>query len=292
MSKEVIDKLSDVLEAQTEHHGEFQRSLADVLKSHTEQIAAQVVMQQNMVAQQGTFQQGLVASNDEFQRSVAEVLQSLATQKWVQLGQHEGFLLSISEVLTGQEENQRLLTEQVRLLGEQMDSIRTSGDRRKERGTLTLKIYDGTTDADAHIVHYQSVGLTEKWSDNDKKTGFHRTLTGMALLWYERRVSTIHDDTWDILKEAFLQYFWSPTYESNWSEECLMRVQGPKELVWEYYTDKLLLIERSNPNFSEAEKVRVLHKGLRQGIIDCLMGHNHGTLSKLLKKSIAIESEG
>ena len=114
----------------------------------------------------------------------------------------------------------------------------------------------------------------------------------MALLWYERRVSTIHDDTWDILKEAFLQYFRSPTYESDWSEECLTRVQGPKELVREYYTDKLRLIERSNPNFSEAEKVRALHKGLRQGIKDCLMGHNHGTLAKLLKKSIAIESEG
>ena len=62
------------------------------------------------------------------------------------------------------------------------------------------------------------------------------------------------------------------TYKSNWSEECLMQEQGPKELVREYYTDKLRLIERSNPDFSEKEKVRALHKGFREEIKDKLTG--------------------
>ena len=83
------------------------------------------------------------------------------------------------------------------------------------RGVLTLKIYDGTTDADAHIRHYEAVGLTEGWTDEDLKLGFHRTLTGIAQSWYERRVSTFHDDAWEILREAFLRYFRSPTYKSD-----------------------------------------------------------------------------
>ena len=49
-----------------------------------------------------------------------------------------------------------------------------TGSRWKERGALTLKIYDGATDADAHIVHYESVGLKEGWSDDDLKSGFNR----------------------------------------------------------------------------------------------------------------------
>ena len=51
-----------------------------------------------------------------------------------------------------------------------------------------------------------------------------------------------------------------------------MQEQGPKELVREYYTDKLRLFERSNPGFSEKEKVRALHKGLREEIKDKLIG--------------------
>ena len=39
------------------------------------------------------------------------------------------------------------------------------------------------------------------------------------------------------------------------------------------------------------EKVRALHKGLREGIQDRLAGHNHETLAKLLKKAIVIETE-
>ena len=70
-------------------------------------------------------------------------------------------------------------------MGEQLNAMRTTGGKRKERGTLTLKIYNGTTDVDARIIHNESVGLMEGWSDDDLKTGFHRTLSGMALSWYE-----------------------------------------------------------------------------------------------------------
>ena len=80
-----------------------------------------------------------------------------------------------------------------------------------KREECSLKIFDGATDMDAHIRHYEAVGLTERWTDEDFKLGFHTTLTGIALSWYERRVGTINDDTWEILKEAFLRYFQSPT---------------------------------------------------------------------------------
>ena len=61
--------------------------------------------------------------------------------------------------------------------------MKTQGHGKKERAPLKVKMFDGTTDPDEHIRHYESIGLTEKWSDEDKKTGFHRTLTGMAKAW-------------------------------------------------------------------------------------------------------------
>ena len=61
-------------------------------------------------------------------------------------------------------------------MGEQLNAIRTAGGRWKERGVLTLKINDGTTDADVHIHHYEAVGLTEGWTDKDLQLGFHRNL--------------------------------------------------------------------------------------------------------------------
>ena len=73
--------------------------------------------------------------------------------------------------------------------------------------------------------------------------------------------------------------------------KSLSRIQGPKELVREYFTDKLRLIERGNPSLTEAEKVRAIHKGLRAEIKKSLKGHNHATLEKLLRKAIDIETE-
>ena len=66
----VIAKVMEVIEGQAvtqcemaEHQGDFQWMLADVLTSHAEQLMAQVVIQQAMVA-----------SNEKFKRSVVEVL--------------------------------------------------------------------------------------------------------------------------------------------------------------------------------------------------------------------------
>ena len=59
----LLQRMGDVLASQgmvqrevAVQHGEFQVSLANVLKSHDDQLAAQVMTQQNMVAQQGEFQ--------------------------------------------------------------------------------------------------------------------------------------------------------------------------------------------------------------------------------------------
>ena len=149
-------------------------------------------------------------------------------------------------------------------------------------------MFDGTGDPDDHICHYEAVGLTEGWTEEDLKTGFHRTLKHMALQWYERRVGTIHTDTWDMVK-AFLQYFQSPTYKSDWSRECVRRKHGPQELVREYVTDKLRLMERTNANLSEDERVSQLHDGLREEIQMALGGHDWTTVDLLLKKAIGIE---
>ena len=52
----------------------------------------------------------------------------------------------------------------------------------KERpGPLKLKIFDGTCNPDDHICHYEAVRLTEGWTEEDLKKGFHRTLKDMAL---------------------------------------------------------------------------------------------------------------
>ena len=291
---ELLAKLTDVvaahgeqLHAQAEtqremahHQRDFQETLGDVLKSHSDQLAAQVATQQAMVT-----------SSSAFRQSLADLLRSQDDQRSLQLAQQGDFQKVVVELLAGQAHTQRQTEEQLRLLKEQMDTLRTTGRGKKERGPLNLKIYDGTGDADAHIVHYEAVGITEGWTEDDLKLGFHRTLSGMALQWFERRVSTIQTDTWTILKEAFLGYFRSPTWETDWSEESLSRIQGPKELVREYFTEKLRLIERVNPGLTEAEKVRAIHKGLRAEIKKSLKGHNHATLEKLLRKAIDIETE-
>ena len=62
-------------------------------------------------------------------------------------------------------------------------------------------MFDGIGDPDAHIRHYEAVGMTKKWSDEEMKMGFHRTLKDMALQWYEMGES-IHTDTWTILKDT------------------------------------------------------------------------------------------
>ena len=120
------------------------------------------------------------------------------------------------------------MSEQLRVIKEQLDAMQTQGRGRKDRGPLKLKMFDGTDDPDDHIRHYEAVGLTEGWTE-DLKTGFHRTLKDMALQWYEQRVGTIHTDTWDVVKEAYLLYFRSPTYKQDWSRECVRRKQGPQE---------------------------------------------------------------
>ena len=72
--------------------------------------------------------------------------------------QQKEFDRTAAELIAGQDRAQQLLAEQVRLMG--------------VRGTL--KIYEGAMDADAQIVHYKSVGLTEGWSDDELKRGFHQ----------------------------------------------------------------------------------------------------------------------
>ena len=42
-------------------------------------------------------------------------------------------------------------------------------------GRTSDYIFDRTTDADDHICQYKSVGITESWSNEDKKTEFHQT---------------------------------------------------------------------------------------------------------------------
>ena len=66
---------------------------------------------------------------------------------------------------------------------EQLGALSTQGCVKTDRGPLKLKMFDGTGDQDEHIWHYESVGKTEKWSADDLKMGFHRTLKDMALQW-------------------------------------------------------------------------------------------------------------
>ena len=154
----LLARMGEVQRVMVAQHGEFQVSLSGVLKSHDDQLAAQVTTQQNMVQQMGEFHQ------------------------------------VVGDALTSQAESQRLMSEQLRVMQEQLDALRTQGQGRAkaDRGPLKLKMFDGMGDPDAHIHHYEAVGKTEKWSDEDMKTGFHRTLKDMALQWYERRVESIH----------------------------------------------------------------------------------------------------
>ena len=110
-------------------HGEFQASMAEVLRSHDNQLAAKVATQQSLVIQMGEFQQ------------------------------------VVGAVLTSQTETQRLMNEQLRVMKEQLNAIQTPGRGRKDRGPLKLKIFDGTGDPDNHIHHYEAVGLTEGWTE-------------------------------------------------------------------------------------------------------------------------------
>ena len=120
-------------------------------------------------------------------------------------------------MLTSQTETQRLMSEQLKVMQEQLDVLWMQGQGRAkaDRGPLKLKMFDGTGDPNVHIRHYEAVGKTERWSDEELKTGFHRTLKDMALQWYEKRVESIHTETWMILKDAFLLYCRSPTYKQD-----------------------------------------------------------------------------
>ena len=108
------------------HHGEFQRALGYILKPHGDQLQAQVTTQQSMVDH-----------NLEFQNA-------------------------ITKVVAGQTQLQRLLEQQVGLMREQLDQRRNQGQGLgwKDRGPLMLPSYNGTTNADDHVSHYEAIGLT------------------------------------------------------------------------------------------------------------------------------------
>ena len=86
--EEAISKLTEVVIRQTEtqrqmaeHQAEFQQSIAEVLKSHVDQLAAQVAMQDAVVMNTTVFQLSLselLQTQDdrrkEFDRVTAEVL--------------------------------------------------------------------------------------------------------------------------------------------------------------------------------------------------------------------------
>ena len=95
-------------------------------------------------------------------------------------------------------------------------------------------------------------------------------------------MDSIHTDTWKILKDAFLEYFWSPTYMQDWNREAKQRTQGQTELVREYVTDKLRLIERCNAGLTEAARISELYDSLKEDIQDRLKAHDYSTVELLL----------
>ena len=101
----LLARMGEVQRVMVVQHGEFQASLSGVLKSHDDQLAAQVATQQNMVQQMGEFHQ------------------------------------VVGDVLTSQAETQRLMSEQLRVMQEQLDALRTQGQGRTktDRGPLKLK---------------------------------------------------------------------------------------------------------------------------------------------------------
>ena len=73
----LLARMGEVQRVMMAQHGEFQVSLSGVLKSHDDQLAAQVVTQQNMVQQMGEFHQvvgDVLASQVESQRLMSEQL--------------------------------------------------------------------------------------------------------------------------------------------------------------------------------------------------------------------------
>ena len=139
---------TDIQQDMAAQHDEFQHALGHIIKSHDDQLAAQLATQQSMVDH-----------NKEFQRA-------------------------ITDVVAGQVQSQHLLEQQLRLIRDQLEQLQTQGPGRglNERAPLMLPSYEGTMDAGDHIGHYEAIGLTESWSDEENKTGFHRTLVDIAAI--------------------------------------------------------------------------------------------------------------
>ena len=70
---------------------------------------------------------------------------------------------------------------------EHIVDVYTKPQRKKGKGPIIIKFYNGTMDADYHIkYYYEAVGHIESLNEEETKRAFHRKLVGTAYAWHMR----------------------------------------------------------------------------------------------------------
>lgn len=131
------------------------------------------------------------------------------------------------------------------------------------------------------IDKYEIAAQSNNWQETSKLNLFPAHLAGTALTWYQHYMKGRLIDSWDELKNTFINTF-TPVAQAQTLQNILdKKVQGQDQPVLTYYLEVLTLCKRHDPEMSEKRIGQYIIQGLRPEFCDRVLSETCETLEQL-----------
>lgn len=123
------------------------------------------------------------------------------------------------------------------------------------------EIFDGTsTNPHAWLTYYEYASEKNCWiADEDKVKNLMPFLSKMARSWYELRLPSHAQDSWQSWKENFISTFQENAVD-RWDRAIFFRYRGGSPL--EYFFEKRRLLQTADPKLPESSVIPLMIHGM------------------------------
>lgn len=136
-------------------------------------------------------------------------------------------------------------------------------------------------DVDDWLDEFGRVCRHNRWDDGSKLINVAFYLGGVAKTWFLNHEGEFRD--WDQFANRFRDLFGRPAFRKLDAEEKLSsRIQQNEESYMSYIEDILSLCKRSNPDMTDAEKIRCILRGIREDAFQLIMSKDFATVTEIL----------